>query len=97
MARDVGDRARVAHVLHHIAALAHCRGEHEQAIRLMAASAKLREAAGGTPFTTLTSVTDLEREVAELHSQIDETDFAVFWALGQSMTFDQAIEYALAA
>ena len=64
------------------------------AVRLYAWADHTREQAGLDPPPEMRG--DPERNVALLRERLGETAFALAWSAGRSMSFEQAVEYALA-
>jgi len=97
LVREVGDKAVMAHLLHQFGTLAQTQRKYERAACLFAVAAEMGNLSAGITFHTLVDLTDQEREIALLRTQLDEGAFAARWAEGQTMRVEQAIEYALAA
>ncbi|MHB8625407.1 MAG: ATP-binding protein [Aggregatilineales bacterium] len=74
--------------------LAEVQGRPERAARLFGAASALTGSGKDTPGS-LSSYTDIERDILTLRVQLGEAAFATLWAEGQAMTLDQAIAYAL--
>lgn len=89
----LGDKRGITITLDAIAELALYQGQPIRSARLHGASATLQEALG------LRLPADLQEEdgfrVAALREILGSTDFAAAWALGASMTLEQAVDYAL--
>jgi non-specific serine/threonine protein kinase len=90
-ARDLG----ITEGLEILAAVAAACGRPERAARLLGAAEALR-------VTTCAPVVPAERathdrDVAALHAALDASNFAAEWAVGQSLSSDEAITYALEA
>ena len=68
-------------------------GKARRAITLFGAAAALREAWGNPPPPI--NQADNERGIAAARAQLDEAAFNVAWSVGQTMTLEQVIEYAL--
>jgi non-specific serine/threonine protein kinase len=92
--QKIGHRGAVAHQLECIAYIAKAREEGERAIRLMSAAEALRRASS-SPRTPQERI-EYERELEGLRAGMDEKTFDLLWAEGQSMTMDQAIDFAMA-
>ena len=92
----VGDRIRMALMLHHFGALAHVHGDDNSAARLFGAAAAMRSAASGSYWFTITSAQDYDREVDAARAGLGEAAFAVRWAEGQALSVPQALDLALA-
>jgi predicted ATPase/DNA-binding winged helix-turn-helix (wHTH) protein len=73
------------------AALACAKGDHEKALRLLAAVDKWRKATN-----TLVSLgSDFETTLATARLRVDEKTFETLWEEGRTMTRDEAISFAL--
>jgi predicted ATPase len=94
LSREIGDKPRCAFVLRHLSALAQAQGQLEWAVRLYAAADRWDSAEGGV-FTTLADPAGQAQVLATLRTQLPEEAFATYWAKGQELTLDQAIEAAL--
>ena len=94
--RAVGDKARMALTLRHLATIAQYKRQDERAVRLFAAAATMQNMAGGTTFLTLTDPTDFERSIMAVRATVGEEAFAAEWAQGQALPLEITIEYALA-
>jgi predicted ATPase/class 3 adenylate cyclase/DNA-binding CsgD family transcriptional regulator len=79
----------IAPTLEGLAAVAMEQGEASWAARLLAAAVALRDSLG-TPLPPV-SRADYERALAAARAQLGEQAFAVAWAEGQSMTWEQAL------
>ncbi len=97
LAHEIGDKACMAHILHHLGTLAQAQTQHERTVRLFAVAAALREMTGGFVFHTLVDPTEQERMIATVRTVLGKEMFATRWAEGQAFTLDHAIEYALSA
>ncbi len=91
--RDSGNRAAIAHQLECFAFIAIEEEEPQRAIRLFGAAEALRERVH-SPMTDYERV-EYDRELAQLRSSLDETEFNALWAEGRALTMEQAIEFAL--
>jgi hypothetical protein len=91
--QKIGHRGAVAHQLECMAFIAKAQERGERAVKLMGAAEALRQASSSqrTPQERL----EYERELAGLRAGMDEKTFDLLWAEGQSMSMDQAIEYAM--
>jgi predicted ATPase/class 3 adenylate cyclase len=90
---DLGNRSAIAHQLECFAFIAIADEEPQRAIKLFAAAEALR-AKVNSPMTDHERVA-YDKEVAQLRSLLNESDFNTLWAEGRGMTVDEAIEYAL--
>lgn len=91
--KRLGHRAAVANQLECYAFIAKAQEQPERAVKLLGAAEALREVIA-IDMSQLERV-EYEREVADLRVNMDEKGFAQLWALGRSMTMDEAIELAL--
>ena len=91
--QKMGHRGAVAHQLECIAFLARAQEQGERAVKLMSAAEALRAASGSlrTPQERI----EYDRELAGLRAGIDEKTFDLLWAEGQSMSMEEAINFAL--
>jgi predicted ATPase/class 3 adenylate cyclase/DNA-binding CsgD family transcriptional regulator len=87
----LGDLAvvNIAPTLEGLAVVVAAQGETTWAVRLLAAAAALRDSLG-TPLPPVYRA-DYERSVAAACAQLDEQTFAVAWAEGRGMTWEQAL------
>ena len=90
-----GRGRNVAYVLHYLGVVAGERGQPERAGRLLGAAAALQEA-GGRAVSPL-DLAERERQVAGVRQALGDECFAEAWDVGQAMSLEQAIEYALTA
>src|SRR5712692_3407733 len=79
----------IAPTLEGLAVVAAAQGETTWAVRLLAAAAALRDSLGA-PLPPVYGA-DYERCVAAARAKLGEQAFAVMWAEGQSMTWEQAL------
>jgi predicted ATPase/DNA-binding CsgD family transcriptional regulator len=101
---EIGDRSGTAWCLEKMAEIALTTGnlgdsieenkKMRRAARLFGAAAALREPLEST--IDLADQPEYERQIGEVRSHLDEATFAVAWDAGQTMTFEQAVAYALA-
>jgi tetratricopeptide (TPR) repeat protein len=101
---EIGDRSGTAWCLEKMAEIALTTGKlgdsieenkkMRRAARLFGAAAALREPLEST--IDLADQPEYERQIREVRSHLDEATFAVAWDAGQTMTFEQAVAYALA-
>jgi tetratricopeptide (TPR) repeat protein len=78
-----------------LAGVAARRGDTTRMRRLWVAAEALRQV-DGTPWPPAEQA-DIERTLATLRSQLDDTTFTRLWAEGQAMTLDEVVNYALSA
>ena len=89
----MGHRAAVAHQLECMAFIARALEQAEKATKLLGAAEALRQKI--EIDMTPSERKEYEIEVADLKANMDEKDFATFWADGRSTTMEQAIQLAL--
>jgi hypothetical protein len=65
----------------------------ERAVKLMGAAEALR--AASSSLRTPQEQIEYERELASLRAGMNEETFELLWAEGQSMSMDQAIDFAM--
>jgi predicted ATPase/class 3 adenylate cyclase len=92
--QDLGNRSALAHQLECFAFIAIAEEEPERAIKLFGAAEALREKIN-SPMTDYERV-EYVKEVAQLRSLLNKSDFTSLWAEGRVLTMEQAIAYALA-
>jgi hypothetical protein len=90
---ELGEKPEFLHPLEQVAGVLMARGQHERAVRLWGAAQGLRNTISvpRPPYET----DRYERQISAARVVLGEEGFAVFWAQGQAMGTDQAIEYAL--
>jgi predicted ATPase len=89
----LGHRAAIAHELECLAMIAKAEEEERRAATLFGAAEGLRELIG-LPMTPIERV-EYEREVNDLHSNMEETSFRKAWSEGRALSMEQAIALAL--
>jgi tetratricopeptide (TPR) repeat protein len=91
--QKMGHRGAVAHQLECFAFIAKAQEQGERAVKLMSAAEALRQASSSarTPQEQI----EYDRELAGLRAGMDEKTFDLLWAEGQSMSMDQAIDFAM--
>jgi predicted ATPase len=89
-----GDRQAVAACLAALGAAALMQGDLRRAARLYGSSEAICESIH--VMLLLYDRVAVQRHTAELRTQLDQASLATAWAEGHSMTYDQAIDYALA-
>jgi non-specific serine/threonine protein kinase len=92
VASDFGDSTLLAHVLEGLSGLASALGQHQRAVRLGAAAAALREAAGALPSPAWQPIA--ERWLAHSREALGEEAASAAWAAGRSLPTEQALEEA---
>jgi predicted ATPase len=90
----LGDRLAVAACLAAFAALALGQADLQRAARLFGASEAVHESVP-TRFLPWDQ-REMRRSLAALHAQLDEATLHAAWAEGRTLTYQQAMEYALA-
>jgi hypothetical protein len=90
--QKIGHRGAVAHQLECFAFIAKAQEKGERAVKLMSAAEALREASS-SPRTPQERI-EYDRELAGLRAGMDENTFDLYWAEGQSMNMEQAIDFA---
>ncbi|MCL4861977.1 MAG: AAA family ATPase, partial [Caldilineaceae bacterium] len=96
LGHKIGNVAQMAASLRHLACIALTNRQHERAVRLFAAAAATCDMTQGTLALILTTAHHFQQKIERLHTLLDKEAFATNWAMGKTMTPDQAIEYALA-
>jgi len=91
--QDLGNRAAIAHQLECFGFLAVAEEEPQAAVKLFGAAEALRDKIQA-PMTDYESV-EYDQASAHVRSLLPEPEFSLLWVEGQSMTMEQAIEFAL--
>lgn len=91
--KELGHRAAVAHELECIALILMQKGQPERAVTLLGAAEPLRALIDSA--MTVVERAEYEQALAALQTQLDQGKFTQAWTAGQSMSMDQAIQYAL--
>ena len=91
--QDLGNRAAIAHQLECFGFLAVAEEEPQAAVKLFGAAEALRDKIQA-PMTDYESV-EYDQASAHVRSLLPEPEFSSLWVEGQSMTMEQAIEFAL--
>jgi hypothetical protein len=76
-----------------LAGLAVAQHQYEKAVQLFAWADAMREKIGAHPSPMEQASVDGDLQV--IHSHLNDSDFAMLWAVGWSMNMEQAIELAL--
>jgi predicted ATPase/DNA-binding NarL/FixJ family response regulator len=92
--QEFSQRAAVAHQLECFAFLARAQEQLVRAARLLGAAEVLRAELDSR--MTIPEQAEYDREVTALHAQMEAETAAAQWAMGRTMTMEQAIAYALA-
>jgi predicted ATPase/DNA-binding CsgD family transcriptional regulator len=90
-----GDRWVSEGCIEGLAAVASARGDHRQAARLFGAGEALRVLTGDS--RSLVGDHSYDHHLGATRSVLGESEFSAAWAMGEAMTFDEAIEYAVAS
>ncbi|HEX2739398.1 MAG TPA: tetratricopeptide repeat protein [Rubrobacter sp.] len=93
LCRELGDKLNGSESMEGLACAAGAEGQAGRAARLFGAAEALREAAGYKQATRARSLR--EPYLTAARSRVNETDWAKAWEEGRSMTFEDAIAYAL--
>jgi len=91
--QDLGNRAAIAHQLECFGFLAVAEEEPQAAVKLFGAAEALRDKIQA-PMTDYERV-EYDQASAHVRSLLPEPEFSSLWVEGQSMTMEQAIEFAL--
>ena len=91
--QDLGNRAAIAHQLECFGFLAVAEEEPQAAVKLFGAAEALRDKIQA-PMTDYERV-EYDQASAHVRSLLPEPEFSSLWLEGQSMTMEQAIEFAL--
>jgi predicted ATPase/transcriptional regulator with XRE-family HTH domain len=91
--RELGDPLRSAEGLELLASTAGATGQWERAARLLGAAAALREPLDTLPLAQ--DRADVEQAVAPARAALGEDAWAAAFALGQALSLEEAIAYAL--
>jgi DNA-binding CsgD family transcriptional regulator/tetratricopeptide (TPR) repeat protein len=95
LSREIGDKAGMAHVCSLLGKLAQSIEDYGQAARLLAFGATLGNFRGGVAYHTLADPNERERLIAALRVHLGAEGFAAHWAVGQAMTLEQIVQYAM--
>ena len=93
--KAAGLKIGVAYSLEGLASLAVLQGQPEQAARLFAWADATRETVGDTRPPT--EQADVDRDLATIHTQLDEATFTAAQEAGRAMSMDEAIALAMDA
>jgi predicted ATPase/Tfp pilus assembly protein PilF len=91
--QELGDKVRAILCLGHFAYIAKEQQQLDRAVNILGASDKLRKAIGLTLSQPMEA--DFKTIVAYLINQLGKDAFITAWTNGSSMTYDQAVAYAL--
>jgi tetratricopeptide (TPR) repeat protein len=96
LSEQIGDQANLSYFLEGLAVVAGMRGDAERSARLLGVAERLLEEAGASVYNYYKPDRSLyERITANVRSRLGEEGFVEEWAEGRTMTFEQAVEYAL--
>jgi hypothetical protein len=96
LSEQIGDRANIADCLEGLAVVAEAQTQAKRCARLIGAAERLHEAVGVPVYVYHEPHSSLyERTVATVRSQLGDEGFERTRAEGRSMTFEQAVEFAL--
>jgi predicted ATPase/transcriptional regulator with XRE-family HTH domain len=96
LSEQIGDQANLSYFLEGLAVVAGMRGEAEHSARLLGAAERLLEEAGASVYNYYKPDRSLyDRTTANVRSRLGEEGFEDAWAEGRTMTFEQAVKYAL--
>jgi predicted ATPase/DNA-binding XRE family transcriptional regulator len=96
LSEEIGDQANLSYFLEGLAVVAGIEGDVEHSARLLGATERLLEEAGTSVYNYYKPDRSLyERTTANVRSRLGEEAFEEAWAEGRTMTFEQAVEYAL--
>jgi len=95
LCRDIGERWISEGCIEGLAAVAGARRDYDRAARLFGAGEALRALTGDS--RSLVGDTSYDHHLGAARSTLGEEHFSAAWAAGRAMTFDEAIEYALAS
>jgi predicted ATPase/DNA-binding SARP family transcriptional activator/DNA-binding CsgD family transcriptional regulator len=92
--REMEDRWAILQTLVGLGRLAVARGHNERAARLLGAAESMREATGSALPPPIREAHD--QNVATIRSALGEETFTALWTQGRAMSFEEAVEFALA-
>jgi tetratricopeptide (TPR) repeat protein len=96
LSEQIGDQANSSYFLEGLAVVAGMEGEVERSAQLLGVAKKLLEEAGTSVYNYYKPDRSLyERTVSNVRSRLGEENFEEAWVEGRTMTFEQAVEYAL--
>ena len=91
--REIGHMGGIALSLVGLGGVAAARGESGRAGQLFGTARRIFPQAD--PFVSAASADDLDQRIAEARARLDPTTFEAGWAVGQSLSLDDAIADAL--
>jgi predicted ATPase len=96
LSEQIGDQANLSYFLEGLAVIAGMEGNAEHSARLLGAAERLLEEAGTSVYNYYKPDRSLyDRTAANVRSRLGDEGFEEAWAEGRTMTFEQAVEYAL--
>jgi tetratricopeptide (TPR) repeat protein len=96
LSEEIGDQANLSYFLEGLAVVAGSERYAEHSARLLGAAERLLEEAGTSVYNYYKPDRSLyERITSNVRSRLGEGGFEEAWAEGRTMTFEQAVEYAL--
>ncbi len=95
LSREIGNKAQMAYSLRHLACIALMQRQGARAVQLFAAAETILDMNSGILVITLTTPHDFQQQIDLLRTRLGEKAFAASWSMGETMTLDQAIAYAL--
>jgi hypothetical protein len=96
LSEQIGDQANLSYFLEGLAVVAGMEGDAEHSVQLLGAAERLLEEAGASVYNYYKPDRPLyARTTANVRSRLGEEGFEEAWAEGRTMTFEQAVEYAL--
>jgi hypothetical protein len=96
LSEQIGDQANLSYFLEGLAVVAGMQGDTEHSARLLGVAERLLEEAGASVYNYYKPDRSLyERATANVRSLQGEEGFEEVRAEGRTMTFEQAVEYAL--
>jgi predicted ATPase/DNA-binding XRE family transcriptional regulator len=96
LSEQIGDQANLSYFLEGLAVVAGMEGDAEHSAQLLGAAERLLEEAGASVYNYYKPDRPLyARTTANVRSRLGEEGFEEAWAEGRTMTFEQAVEYAL--
>jgi DNA-binding CsgD family transcriptional regulator/tetratricopeptide (TPR) repeat protein len=97
LGHEIGNMAQMTLGLRHLAHIALMQRQDERAAHLYAAAQAIFDLNRGTLALTFTTPHDFQQQIEGLRTRLGDKDFAANWAIGEAMTRERVIEYALAA
>jgi tetratricopeptide (TPR) repeat protein len=96
ISEQMKDRANLSYFLEGLAVVAGVQGQVQRSARLLGAAKGLLEAVGAPVYNYYKADPSLyEHTIADVRSRLGEEGFEEAWAEGRTMSFEQAVAYAL--